>query len=86
MRHGESVGFFRFSAEMAAALADTACAYAAQGWCGAEYEEAIRDHLLAEPDRFGAEDVTDLPWTEIDFEADVVRARDEILPQLEALA
>ena len=36
-----------------------------------EYEEAIRDLILAHPDRFGAVDVSDLPWTEIDFEEDV---------------
>jgi choline kinase len=47
-----------------------------------EYEEAIRDLILAEPDRFDAQDVGDLPWTEIDFPEDVVRARDVILPQL----
>ena len=32
-------------------------------------------------DRFGCEDVTGMPWTEIDFPDDVVaRARDEVLP------
>ena len=80
--HGESVGFFRFSPTMAAALADRAEAYAAGGRGDAEYEEAIRDLVLAEPHRFGAEDVTDLPWTEIDFPEDVARARAVILPQL----
>jgi choline kinase len=49
-----------------------------------EYEEAIRDLILAEPEAFCAEDVSDLPWTEIDFPQDVVRARDVVLPQLEA--
>ena len=47
-----------------------------------EYEEAIRDLILEGPQRFGAEDVGDLPWTEIDFPDDVVRAREIILPQL----
>lgn len=80
--HGESVGFFRFSAAAAAALADRCEDYVARGRREVEYEEAIRDLILAEPGRFGAADVTDLPWTEIDFEADVVRAREEILPRL----
>ena len=31
--------------------------------------------LAGPPDRFGFEDVTGLPWTEIDFPEDVVRAR-----------
>ena len=80
--HGESVGFFRFSAATAAKLAARCDDYVAAGRVELEYEEAIRDLILAEPDRFGAVDVSDLPWTEIDFEADVERARREILPQL----
>ena len=85
-RHGESVGFFRFSANMAAALAERATAYVEAGGAGAEYEAALRDLILAHPDRFGCEDISDLPWTEIDFEEDVARARQEILPQLEEKA
>ena len=81
--HGESVGFFRFSGAGAAALADRCAAYVEEGRVDLEYEEAIRDLILADPDRFGAADVTALPWIEIDFEADVVRARAEILPFLE---
>ena len=47
-----------------------------------EYEEPIRDMILAgDPDRFGFEDVTGLPWTEIDFPEDVVKAR-ALLPEL----
>jgi choline kinase len=85
VRHGESVGFFRFSPATAADLAERADWYMANA-PELEYEEAIRDLMLAEPLRFGAEDVTDLPWTEIDFVQDVIRAREVILPQLEVLA
>ena len=81
--HGESVGFFRFSPQMAADLAGQSEAYLATGKANLEYEEAIRDLLLSEPSRFGAVDVGDLPWTEIDFEQDVARATNEILPQLQ---
>jgi choline kinase len=84
VRHGESVGFFRFSAVMAATLGARAQAYAADDRARLEYEEVIRDLILLEPDRFHAEDISDLPWTEIDFPEDVARARDEILPQLES--
>jgi choline kinase len=80
--HGESVGFFRFSARTAAELADRCDDYVNAGRLDVEYEEAIRDLMLTDPDRFGAVDVSDLPWTEIDFEEDVARARLEILPQL----
>lgn len=82
--HGESVGFFRFSPAMAAELADICAAYVEEGRTREEYEEAIRDKILTEPDRFAATDVSDIPWTEIDFIEDVERARNQILPRLEA--
>ena len=81
---GESVGFFRFSPATGQSLADRCDWYVANA-PSLEYEEAIRDLMLSEPHRFGAEDVTDLAWTEIDFEEDVVKAREVVLPQLEAL-
>ena len=79
---GEFVGFFRFSAALASELSDRCAWYMDQGLVKTEYEEAIRDLILASPHRFSAEDVSDLAWTEIDFPEDVVRARDVILPQL----
>lgn len=81
-RHGESVGFFRFSPATAARLAGCCEERVSAGGGHLEYEEAIRDLILAEPDRFGVEEVGDLPWTEIDFPEDVMRARDHVLPQL----
>ena len=39
--------------------------------------------LEAGPRRFGVEDVTGLPWIEIDFPDDIERARLEILPRLQ---
>jgi choline kinase len=82
--HGESVGFFRFSPEMAVELADICAIYVKEGRTREEYEEAIRDKILVEPDRFAATDISDIPWTEIDFIEDVARAQTQILPQLEA--
>ena len=79
----KSVGFFRFSAEMANELADRVDMYVMQGHRSLEYEEAIRDLILDYPARFGAADITHLAWTEIDFDADVERARNAILPHLE---
>lgn len=80
---GESVGFFRLSPFVAGALAAAAESYVEAGRTGEMYEEAIRDLLLdGAADRFGYEDVTGVPWVEIDFPEDVVRARDEILPRL----
>ena len=81
-RHGESVGFFRFGPAVARALLARGRELAACDG-GLEYEEAIRDLILADPAAFTAEDVGDLPWTEIDFEEDVAKARDLVLPQLQ---
>jgi choline kinase len=80
--HGESVGFFRFSTAVAEELAGRTEDYVAGGRRMMEYEEPIRDMIIAsEADRFGFEDISGLPWTEIDFPEDVVKAR-ALLPEL----
>jgi choline kinase len=80
---GESVGFFRFSPAIARRLAERTEDYVGSGRRGEWYEEAVRDVLLASPpETFGFEDVTGLPWIEIDFPDDVRRARTEIWPRL----
>lgn len=81
--HGESVGFFRFTPAVAADLADRASAYVHDGRRGMEYEEPIRDMIQHDPASFGWEDVTGLPWTEIDFPEDVAKANG-LLPLLVA--
>jgi len=80
--HGESVGFFKFSPMMATALAQRCERREAEGASTTEYEEAIRDLILADAGVFEACDVSDLPWTEIDFPEDLARAREDILPRL----
>jgi choline kinase len=78
---GESVGFFRLSPDTAVALAARAGMYISAGRIGEPYEEAIRDLLLAAPEGgFGYEDVSGIPWVEIDFPEDIDRAQNEILP------
>lgn len=79
---GESVGFFRFSGKMAGKLARQTQHYLDTGRLDEPYEEAIRDLLLSSSDSFGYEDVTGLPWIEIDFPEDVDRAIHDILPRL----
>lgn len=81
--HGESVGFFRLSARVAVALSAAAADYVARGRHDQEYEEPLRDLIVAAPPGlFGFEDISELPWTEIDFPTDVTRARASILPRL----
>ncbi len=79
---GESVGFFRFGPQCAVAIADECARFDSEGLGDAPYEEALRNVLLAEPGSFEFEDVTGLPWIEIDFPEDVLRASDEILPAI----
>jgi len=81
---GESVGFFRFSETTAARLARRCQAYLDAGRRAEPYEEAIRDLIMETPADFGFEDISGLPWVEIDFPRDVERARREILPRLPA--
>ena len=82
--HGESVGFFRFTPGVAADLAGRTEDYVANGRRALEYEEPIRDMMqAAPPGLFGYEDITGLPWTEIDFPEDVAKAS-SLLPRLVA--
>ncbi|CAB1275223.1 phosphocholine cytidylyltransferase family protein [Candidatus Nitrosacidococcus tergens] len=80
---GESVGFFRFSAEIASQLADRCQYYIDHKYYDTPHEEAIRDILLANPRCFGIEDITGLPWIEIDFPADITRAQQIIFPHIQ---
>jgi choline kinase len=81
--HGESVGSFRFSSGIAAELADRVEVHIAEGRTPVEYEEPIRDLLHArEGEGFGYEDISGLPWIEIDFPADVEVARRVVVPRL----
>lgn len=80
----EWVGFARFSAADAQHLVEAMRRYVEAGDVDLIYEEPIRDVILnALPGDFGYEDITGLPWIEIDFPEDLHRAVDEILPQLQ---
>jgi choline kinase len=80
---GEWPGFLRLEPEMADKLAAAAAAYVFSGRHEEPYEPAIRDVMLGQPaDRFGCEDITGLPWIEIDTPEDLRRAREVIAPAL----
>ncbi|WP_298912548.1 phosphocholine cytidylyltransferase family protein [uncultured Nostoc sp.] len=82
---GESVGFFRFGSITAHRIATHTEQYVADGRHDEPYEEVIRDLLLETPEKFGYEDITGLPWLEIDFPQDIQRAQNDILPQIEVV-
>lgn len=80
-KQGESVGFFRFAPEMAGKLADRAQFYIDNDRHEEPYEEVIRDLLLTEKQAFAFEDITGLPWIEIDYPEDIAEA-DRILTSI----
>ncbi len=80
---GESVGFFKLSAEIAEKIVTQTELYLRQGRRHEPYEETIRDVLLTSPrGTFAFEDITGMPWIEIDFAADIARANAEVLPRI----
>ncbi len=84
---GESVGFFKLSTEVAKKVITQTEHYLRQGRRQEPYEEAIRDVLLTSPrGTFAYEDITGMPWIEIDFAADIARANSEILPRIMSAA
>jgi choline kinase len=82
-RVGEWPGFLRLEPGMAAELATITNQFVAASRHEEPYEPAIREILLnGSPSRFGVEDITGLPWIEIDTPEDLRRAREKILPAL----
>lgn len=77
---GESIGFFKVSpADLELIAAETRKRTVGEGRLDS-YDDVLR--VLVKADRFGAEDVTGLPWTEVDFPKDIDYARNEVLPAL----
>lgn len=79
-RVGESVGFFTVAPSDAVALAAETRRRAAGRGRLDSLDEVLR--TLVREGRFGFEDITGLPWTEIDYPGDVRFARETILPAL----
>ena len=80
---GEWIGFVRFAPEIAAEVAAASHRIVSGGGEDEIYETAFREILWKHPQgTFGVEDVTGLPWVEIDFPEDLERAYQEIYPRL----
>jgi choline kinase len=79
-RVGESVGFFKLDpADMPLLIEETRGRTVGLGRLDS-MDEVLRSMVRA--GRFGFEDITGLPWTEIDFPEDIAYARDVVLPGL----
>jgi choline kinase len=83
---GESVGFFRFDPAGTRRLASLVAGYVDSGRANMPHEEAVRDLIKERSQVIEVSDVTGFPWIEIDFPIDVVRAAQEVLPQLQPLS
>lgn len=81
---GESVGFFRLSPATAKRLLE-ACKAMSKTDAETPYEGALQRVMCAPEMDFAAEDITGLPWIEVDYPEDLDRAMDQVLPELEAL-
>ncbi len=80
---GEWIGFSRFDAGIAAKIVRATARIVEAGRRDALYEDAFREVVVAAPPgAFGVEDVTGLPWVEIDFPEDLEKAEAEVLPSL----
>ena len=81
--YGESVGFFKFSYQISKKLLDKANQIMRTN-PNEMYEEAIRliisDSSL---NNFGYEDITNIPWIEIDFPEDLEKAKNKLLPKID---
>ena len=80
---GESVGFLKVSRADALLVRAILDDLVAQGRDTIEHEEAFP--LFLAQRAVGFERVEDLPWTEIDFPADLERAEREVWPRIVAL-
>ncbi len=79
---GESIGFFKLDAAQLPLLIRETRARSTGPGRADSYDDILR--ALVRAGCFAAEDVTGLPWTEIDFPADVDYANRVVLPALEA--
>ncbi len=79
-RVGESVGFFKFAAEHIPLLAEGTRRRMTGLSRRDSLDEVLRDAVKA--GLVGFEEITGLPWTEIDFPHDVEYARNEVIPAL----
>ena len=80
---GEAVGILRLSADAAEVLRGILGEFIEMGKDSLEYEDAFRELAAEVP--IGLVEIGDLPWIQIDFENDLARARQHVLPEVDRL-
>jgi len=80
---GEWPGLCKLSAPVARAIADSVEGFLARGHEDGAYEDAFREVLVkSTPGTFGYEDITGVPWVEIDFDSDLEKATRTVFPRI----
>ena len=80
---GDWPGFMTMAPDVAAKVAGMTQVYMDAGKDDVTYEWAMRDVMVSEPHgTFGYEDITGIPWVEIDFPRDLKTAKDTVLPRI----
>ena len=77
---GESIGFFKIAPADFPLLIKETHARSRGSSCADSYDDVLRTLVLA--GRFGYEEVTGLPWIEIDFPSDLVHAQKQLVPAI----
>jgi choline kinase len=77
---GESIGFFKIDTADIPLLIEETRRRSVGERRKESYDEVLRALVLA--GRFGHEDATGIPWTEIDFPSDVEQAQTQVLPAI----
>ncbi len=80
---GEGVGFFKCGPRAGRVLVDLLEQVIAESNGECEYEEAL--HLLVGRERVAALGIAGLPWTEVDFAADLHHAQTVVFPRIARL-
>ena len=80
---GEWPGFLKISPEIAAKVANRTQGFIDRDDIKGPYEQAFREVLMGEPrGTFAIEDVTGIPWIEIDCPEDLEKANGKITPNI----
>ena len=81
---GEWPGFFKMSAKIASQIADSVLGFISRGEDDGAYEDTFREVLKASaPGTFRYEDITGIPWVELDYVSDIKKATTSVFPKLE---
>ena len=80
---GEWPGLLKINSETAIMVAEAAINYVERGDIEGAYEEIFREVILnGNSLMFGVEDISGIPWIEIDYKSDLKKAQSEIITKI----